>query len=53
MYIIVTGLRNVTVLVTLTPFYGHSLVFRISLEQMDGFSSNLHRYTTRKSLRVD
>ena len=52
-YIIVTDLRHVKFLVTLTHFQGHSLVCRISLEPIDGFSSNLHRYTTRTSLRAD
>ena len=36
-YIIVTGLRHVKFLVTLTSFQGHSLVYRISFEQVDRF----------------
>ena len=52
-YIILTVLNHVTILVTLTPFQGHSLVCRIYLEPVDEFSSNLHRCTTRTSLRFD
>ena len=37
-YIVVTELRYVKFLVTLTHFQGHSLVCRISLKSVDGFS---------------
>ena len=37
-----TDLRHVKFWVTLTPFQGHSLVCRISLEKMDDF---LQTYT--------
>ena len=30
-----------------------AIVCRITLEPINGFSSNLHRYTTRASLRAD
>ena len=40
-YIIVAGLRHVKVLVTLTSFQGHSLVYRISFEQVDVFFAKL------------
>ena len=52
-YIVVTELRHVRFLVTLTPFSIHSLVCRISLEPVNGFSPNLYRYTTRTILRAD
>ena len=39
-YIVVTELKHVKFWVTLTPFQGHSLVCRISLEPVDGFSPN-------------
>ena len=45
--------KELTVLVTLTLFLGQSHVCRISLEFMDGISPNLHRCSTRTSLRVD
>ena len=51
--IILTSLRYVTALVTLTHFQGHSFVCRISLESMDRFSPDIHRYTTRTILRAD
>ena len=45
-YIVVTDLRHVKFWVTLTPFFqGHSLICRISLEPMGGFSANVLRYT--------
>ena len=50
-YIVVTDLIHCTVLVTLTPFQGHILVCRISLEPMDGFSPNLQRYTIRTKFK--
>ena len=53
-YIILTGLRHIKVLVTLTPhFQGHSFVYRISPEPADVFSLNLHGCNIRKSLRAD
>ena len=52
-YIVVTELSYVKFLVALTNFQGHSLVCRISLEPIDGFSPNLHRHTTRTRLSAD
>ena len=50
-YIIVTGLRHIRLRFwwPWPHFQGHSLVCKISLEPVNGFSSNLHRCTIRTS----